>query len=307
MRWLILPPSADRDLWLSAIQAQAASARLKLAQAGKDMAGADLVITEDASLAVKAGASPQDMAVLLSHAGPLPDGFSGPDANPKRHPLVMKASELIRRAMAVPAERRFGAEQVRRAPVAPFEDFSLHIPELAVSASSARNRALLQAMAIYDQDRLHWSPDVLDIYSHRKVSKKGGVTVDVTGKPRFLAHGPYITMPAGHWKAVIRLSFPAVLCDKAYRADWGGVAEYSQLEFRPDKPGIYEIEMDWLWQTPAPCEIRLLVGEGVFDGDLVIHDIAISRIDQAGPSGSEAAATSPDGPDTTPPSLPGPG
>jgi len=180
--------------------------------------------------------------------------------------------------MAVPAERRFGAEQVRREAAPLFSDFSLHIPELAVAASTPRNRALLQAMAIYDQDRLHWSPEVLDIYTHRQVSKKGAVTVDVTGKPRFLAHGPYITMPAGHWKAVIRLSSPAALCGKGYRADWGGVAEYSQLEFRPEKPGVYEIEMDWVWTTPAPCEIRLLVGEGVFDGDLDIHDIAITRI-----------------------------
>lgn len=277
-RWIILPPCADRDIWVAAIEAQAVQSGLKVGTALQDKDASDLILTDDADLARKHGAAPEGIAVLLSEAGPLSDEYASTEPNPSRHNSVTRASELTRRAMALPADRRFRSWDVIKGPAHLFPDFSLHVAKAATAPTSARNRALLGAMDVYHQDHATWSPDLLDIYAKRLAQTQEARTFDVTGKPRFIAHGPYLTMPSGHWKAVLRLGFAASLCDKGYRADWGGVSEYSKLEFRPEQEGLYEIEMDWLWEQPAPCEIRVMAMEGIFDGEMMIHDISISRI-----------------------------
>ena len=120
---------------------------------------------------------------------------------------------------------------------------------------------------------------MLDILGKELATTATSRDYDATGKPRFFAHGPYIYMPPGQWQVVYRLGFSAGLCNKEYRIDWGGIQDYSELRFCPEKPGLYEIKMDWTWDQPAPCEMRFIVLEGIFDGTLTLHDIELSRLD----------------------------
>ncbi len=277
-RWIILPPCADRDIWVSALVSQAAQTGLTLSSTYQDDRLPDLILTEDADAAHQRGARPENVVVLLSDAGPLSPEYADSAPNPERHNSVTRASELTRRAMALFPDRWIRGRDFAAGPVRVFSDLILHIANAAPVSTSGRNRALLEAMAVYHKDLATWSPDLLDIYATPLGQTDVARTFDITGKPRFIAHGPYLTMPPGRWRAVLKLGFAAPLCDKYYRADWGGISEYSQLEFCPEKEGLYEIEMDWLWEEPAPCEIRLLAKEGIFDGELTIYEIAISRI-----------------------------
>ena len=55
----------------------------------------------------------------------------------------------------------------------------------------------------------------------------------------------------------------------------------SSEEFTPGKPGLFEIEMDYIWREPAPAEFRILTLEGVFDGRLIFGGVKVSRISDA--------------------------
>lgn len=278
-RWIILPPSSDRKLWLDAIKDAAAKAGLKLTTNAKALSDMDLAVVEDLDLALKQGATPESLAVLLSQAGPLALDKAGLEANTGRHTPVAKASELMRRALTVPAQRRFTARQLAEGRAKLFDDFSLTITGATATDTTPRNLALNRAFEIYAGDEATWPVAVLDLYATVKDRTPSSVLIDATGKPRFMAHGPYISMPPGRWQMVIRIEFESALCGKTYRLNWGGLDKYSEFDFSPEKPGLYQIEMDWTWDTPAPAEFRLINLEGIFDGDFVLHDLQIRRLD----------------------------
>lgn len=273
-----MPHSADQDIWYRAISTQAEAAGLKLGLGDTVPPGADLMLGQNINVAMAAGAKAEDIAVLLSQAGPLAPEYAGPEANPLRHPYVINSTAQLERAMKAAPERRFTASQLAKTPVALFPNFTLHIPDAVPQNLTRRNRAVVEAQAIYERDSLVWSPDVLDIYAPILGRQAHSLTLDATGKPRFLVHGPYITLPAGNWKMVIKIEVEQALCNKAYVVHWGGMTEYSILNFRPSQEGLYEIEMDWTWETAAPGEFRIIASEGIFDGLMTLHDLQLSRI-----------------------------
>lgn len=277
-RWIVIPPCADHTIFYAAVEARAEELGLRLVHAHQDHSQADIVLTDDVNHALVSGTHPQNIAALFSQAGPLPDSLADYEPNNERHNLVSHSSELARRALSLPIERRFNAQQLAAGPVGLFPGFELRIPGADQVEVTARNEALRNAMAIYTEGKALWSPDLLDIWAPNLDRIDRLRSYDVTGKPRFMAHGPYIVMPKGQWQAKFKLGFSEPLCGKSYRMDWGGISDYSKLEFTPEKPGLYEIVMDWEWSEPAPCEIRLLVMEGVFDGELIIEDMEISHI-----------------------------
>jgi hypothetical protein len=279
MRWLIMPPAADQSLWESAIGEAAQKSDLKLTIGNVPAKDSNLVLTQNAEQALKAGAKGDDMVVLLSEAGFLPPELAGSGPNVDRHGKVMAASQLLLEALKLSDVRRVTARQVASGPVALFKDLSLHLPVAAPVDTGRRNKALLAATSLYEEDQATWSTDILDIYAQITARTASSQTLDATGKPRFLIHGPYLFMPKGSWKVKARLEFEKALCDKKYAAHWGGVQTYSSLEFKPEHEGLYQLEMDWTWETAAPCEFRLIVQEAVFDGELKVHDLEISRLD----------------------------
>lgn len=278
-----MPPSADQAIWHSAIADQAKAAGLSLVVGDAAPKGTSLVLTQSAEAAIKSGAKLENMAVLLSQAGPLASPFDGAEPNTERHPVVLKSTDLLCRALELPDDRRFTANQLANGPVRLFKDFSLSIPNAIPAEISRRNRALLGAFAVYDQDEVIWSPDILDVYAEITDRSAHSLTLDATGKPRFIFHGPYISMPAGTWTIEANLDFEAPLCDKAFTLHWGGMTEFSRLDFRPEKAGTYRLVMDWTWDQPAPCEFRLIGAEGIFDGHITLSDMKLTR---TGPSAS---------------------
>jgi len=274
---LILPPAADQALWYAAIDSQAKARGLSLT-IGNAPKGADLVLTPDIEAALNHGAKPHDMAVLISQAGLLSEELAGLEPNTQRHNPVMVGSSQTLSAYQLPADRRFLAQEIARGPVGLFDDFSLHLPEAKPDQIAHRNRALAQAMTLYSEDRVIWPIDILDIYARILDRSAGSISLDATGKPRFIAHGPYLTMPAGTYSAALEIEFNEPLCDKTFSVHWGGVSEFSQMDFKPDKAGAYRVELDWTWTEPAPAEFRLIAREGIFDGVIKLSDIEISRI-----------------------------
>jgi len=128
-------------------------------------------------------------------------------------------------------------------------------------------------------DKTTWSPELFS-YDVKSVDlARSGQPFDITGKPRFLISGPYVTMPTGFWKAKITLGFDDGASRSRFRIDWGEVESYQSQEFYPGRPGFFEIVMSHQWVDAAPAEVRLVQLEGVFDGHVTFAGVEITAGD----------------------------
>ena len=277
-RWIVLPPCRDFEFWKTALFEMAAEKGLSIAYAGKQDKTTDLILTDNAQDALLHAVDLNHVIAIISQAGPLSVEMEGEAPNPNRHPFTVRSTELNRRAYQDLQGRYIGTDAFLKGPVALFDDLVMHRSDVDITSGSRRNRALQQAMDIYVKNEAIWPTDVLEIYAREIEAGPGLRRFDATGKPRFIAHGPYISMPPGQWQAVFKVEFDRALSNKTYRIDWGGVSEFQEFVFKPEKAGLYEIKMDWTWEQSGPCEIRLAVMEGIFDGSFALHDIHVSRL-----------------------------
>lgn len=277
-RWIVIPPCCDTQFWQDALAEAALKAGLTLAPFGFHADDTDLILVEDANIALSLASQPEKVVAIISLAGPILPTEDSQTPSSAHHLVVKVASEFTRRAYEGLGQRCYHADQIAKAPVALFDDLSLYCPEAVTKAKSRRNQAVVEAMSIYRTDKARWSTDVLEVYAKEVEVLDRGRTFDATGKPRIMVHGPYITMPKGQWQMTCRLKFTNALCGKKYGLDWGSIDSFAEFRFSPDKPGLYEVQMDWTWDEPSACEMRLLVFEGIFDGDLTLYDLQISRL-----------------------------
>jgi hypothetical protein len=277
-RWIIIPPCPDRPDWVSALQLAAAEQGLTVADADAGPATSDLIVASDAAKALQAGVAPDNLAVILSEIGILTPEVDSAPITDKLHAAVRSSSELFRRARQLPVERVFPAQAFDAGPVEILPGLTLTRPATTAS-STPRNRALGQAIAIYADGQAHWRGEIFNYTSQTVRHEEDRTTIDLTGRPRFLIFGPYVTMPAGRWKAVIRLGFDQTAARYQYRADWGEQETYGSHIFRPLREGVYDLEMEFEWSKPSACEMRLLVLEGAFDGEVSFMGVQLSRAD----------------------------
>nr|WP_312162031.1 hypothetical protein [Brevundimonas diminuta] len=277
-RWIIIPPCPDRPEWIAALQLAAAEQGLTVADADAGPARGDLIVASNAAKALQAKIEPDSLAVILSDLGILPlEVDHAPDAD-RLHAAVRSGSELFRRARQLPVERVFPAQTFDAGPVEILPGLTLTRPATTAS-STPRNRALGQALTIYANGQAHWRGEIFNYTSQTIQHDEERTTIDLTGRPRFLIFGPYVTMPAGRWKAIIRLGFDETAARYQYRADWGEQETYGSHIFRPLREGVYELEMEYEWAKPSACEMRLLVLEGAFDGEVSFMGVQLNRSD----------------------------
>ena len=277
-RWIIIPPCLDIEFWHKAVFELAAQNGLSIALSGNQDETTDLILTDKPHEALQSAADVDHLVAILSETGPLPVTLEGVEANPNRHQYTRVVTELTRQAYQDLKGRYVRSGAFAKGPVTLFEDLVLDLPDVDIISGSRRNKAVSQAMDVYVADQATWPTDVLDFYAREIEVGNGFRRFDATGKPRFLAHGPYISMPAGQWEAVFKIEFARALTNKTYRIDWGEISDYQEFVFKPEKPGLYEIRMDWTWKDPSPCEMRLAAMEAIFDGEFVLHDFHVSRL-----------------------------
>lgn len=277
--WIILPTVREREAWRSAIAASAQAAGLRLIDwdvaRSPDAPGDSkaVILTQDADAARAAGADPARTTVALASAAPGIDAIP-PGAD--RNALLLHATQFMARADAFAASRVLRAVDMQgEVELAP--GLTVRAPEAGPVSDLSRNLEIYgKADAV-----VTWGPSFFtyDLRNANQGPRTG--ELDLTGRPRFLIHGPYIVMPPGRWKAVFRLSFDGPGSRVRFRLDWGGQTEYDSEELTPGKPGLFEIEMDYVWREPAPAEFRIMVFEGVFDGRMTFGGVRVSRVGNA--------------------------
>ncbi|MDP3403358.1 MAG: hypothetical protein Q8S03_01635 [Brevundimonas sp.] len=286
-RWIVLTPSADDEGWRREIAHAASAAGLK-ASIARALDGSgygdpeQIFVTEDAALALAA-----DPAAIIAI---LPEPETAPDAVAQVHGLpaphsVWHASTLLARALDLARNHAIiTATDLGRHPrlLRLFGDMEVVPPKSIAEAS--RRPAVAAAFSMYrdgglaDTMPIPWS-EKLFVYDEKSARDwpEWGV-LDVTGRPRMLVWGPYVALPAGIWRAVIRFSVDASAAGRQFRIDWGTRTACISEYVTPGRPGQYEIALDWAFEETDAAEIRVILTEGCFTGTLVFQGMTVQRM-----------------------------
>jgi hypothetical protein len=102
--------------------------------------------------------------------------------------------------------------------------------------------------------------------------------IEIAGRARILAYGPYLTLPAGQWRATVYLGFsvdieriPFIL-----EADTGN--GISRGFFGVDSPGIFTLGLDFQVTNPLdPVELRLISQDSALDGQVALIEVQLEQ------------------------------
>ncbi|WP_029414913.1 hypothetical protein [Brevundimonas bacteroides] len=300
-RWIVLTPSADDEGWRREIARAGAAAGLKtqVERAFSEDAGAGyddprrLFITEDAAIAL--AARPSSVVAIM------PEPETAPDAVAEAHNTyaphsVWHASILLARAAQLAEEHAvITAKDLARRPtmLRLFGDMEI-IPPASI-AEASRQPAVAAAFAIYrngdlaDASAIPWS-EKLFVYDERASRDwpEWGV-MDTTGRPRMLVWGPYVALPPGVWRAVMRFGVDEAGARRQYRIDWGTRTACVSEYVTPGQSGTYEITLDWLFEEADAAEMRLILTEGSFMGTVMFQGMSVQRVPRTLISSDQAA------------------
>jgi len=254
-RWIVLPNSRDQNAWRQSIDIALEK------HASRD--GSAYRFTENVAEALASGADHDSIAAIISMAPPGdPALLADPDT---RHAEVAERTRLASDLILLRPDRVFGPTNFHAGTVELFSGLTVTAPEAI--AATPYEVALALALETFGPARhsATWRRDLFS-YPTPPMANEPPYTFDLTGRPKFVVFGPYLTMAPGIWTARFELTCDAPSTRHRYRADGGGVTEYQSIEFRPQRPGRYQIELTHEWSEAAPCELRLLSMESVFEG-----------------------------------------
>ncbi len=103
-------------------------------------------------------------------------------------------------------------------------------------------------------------------------------TVEVAGRARILAYGPYLPLPAGDWRATTFLGFSPDFGKMPFilEADTGGAV--ARGFFEVERGGIFTLELDFqVADTLHPVELRLISQDSALEGQLALIEVELKQ------------------------------
>lgn len=99
--------------------------------------------------------------------------------------------------------------------------------------------------------------------------------VEITGRPRCLVHGPYITLPPGLWSATVALGFSPEAAELTYTVDIHADALLTQARIQPDGQRFVEASLNFSIVEPDMIGIRISNERAAFDGRLALGHVVM--------------------------------
>jgi hypothetical protein len=116
---------------------------------------------------------------------------------------------------------------------------------------------------------LFWSDDTADRHCPP--------VIDITGRGRILAFGPFLALPPGRWRASLRLSLNDEASGRLYVVDFGaGDAAVARDEVWPVAGGRYDLSVEGVWTTVTLAQVRLWLMAPAFDGEMRLEGASIT-------------------------------
>ena len=104
-------------------------------------------------------------------------------------------------------------------------------------------------------------------------------TVEVAGRARILAYGPYLPLPAGDWQATAFLGFSPDIGRLPFilEADTGG--SVARGFFEVERGGIFTLELDFqVTDALHPVELRLISQDSALEGQLALIEVELKQL-----------------------------
>lgn len=101
-------------------------------------------------------------------------------------------------------------------------------------------------------------------------------TVEVAGRARILAYGPYLPLPAGDWHATTFLGFSPDIGKLPFilEVDAGGAV--ARGFFEVERGGIFTLELDFqVADAMHPVELRLISQDSALEGQLALIEVEL--------------------------------
>jgi hypothetical protein len=103
-------------------------------------------------------------------------------------------------------------------------------------------------------------------------------TVEVAGRARILAYGPYLPLPSGRWRATAFLGFSPDIGKLPFilEVDNGGAVVRGLFDV--ERGGIFTVTLDFHVADPLqPIELRLISQDSALEGQLALIEAALQE------------------------------
>lgn len=103
--------------------------------------------------------------------------------------------------------------------------------------------------------------------------------IEVAGRARIVAYGPYLPLPAGAWKATAWLGFSPDIGRLPFILEIDSGAEISRGFFEVERGGFFSLGLDFQVADPLhPLEVRLISQDSALEGQAALIEV---RLDPA--------------------------
>lgn len=103
-------------------------------------------------------------------------------------------------------------------------------------------------------------------------------TVEVAGRGRILAYGPYMPLPSGHWRATAYLGFSADIGSMPFILEADTDAGITRGFFEVKQGGIFTLELAFEVTNPFhPVEFRLVSQDSALEGLASLIEIRLEQ------------------------------
>lgn len=285
-RWVILTPSQTEPEWRQRVTDAAATAGLKPVQWSAEL-GPDIL--KDPKAVVLA----QEMG-HLRHFGETPDVvvLTDPESSVQRlyQTVLAQFPQALWTASQIHAEACEAPERVPviggaalscGAPVTLWSGLTVAAPALPPRPKG--ERAAAEVMSLYHHGRPAMGARVriapkLFLYDTRNPVVGPRFEVDLTGRPRIVVYGPYVTLPPGRWRAEAKVWIDDDAANVILGFDWGRHQQFDQHVEKPGKPGLHAVSMVNDWDVAASAEFRLVLMQGAIAGKARLVEFDLERL-----------------------------
>jgi hypothetical protein len=129
-----------------------------------------------------------------------------------------------------------------------------------------------------DLEPITWERDLFFI-NEEQPQEQGQLAsrpVEITGRPRCLVYGPYITLPPGSWSATVALGFSQEAAELTYMVDIHAGAQLTQTRIQPDGQRFVEASLNFSIVEPDMISIRISNERAAFDGRLALGHVVLT-------------------------------
>lgn len=129
-------------------------------------------------------------------------------------------------------------------------------------------------------ERVVWEPELFFMNEDGAGLTPGPLTrpVDLTGRPRPVVYGPYVSLPPGPWSATVVLGFSPEAAGMNFFIEITAGATLAQSRVTADREQVVEIQLAFTIDESIdhPIEIRIWTERSAIDGRLALGYAAIT-------------------------------